>query len=163
MGSILFSMVLTWFSLHPIHVSITDVNLDEDRKALEFSSKVFLDDMEAHLRLERSEPFLDITALPKTLSLDALIEPYFNERISVSINGKAKEVDYVGAEIDGDVIYLYFQVLQVKKLKALTIENRILTDLYDDQVNMMHFKLPNGKLKSLRTTPDTPEGTLEFN
>lgn len=162
MGKILFSVVLSLFGFHPIHVSITDVVLDTNRKALEFTSKVFLDDIEAHIRLEKSEPFLDITNLGEGRTLDDLIAPYFGNKVMVMVNGKQKNVEYIGAEIEADVIYLYYQVTQIKKLKILTMENRILTDLYDDQVNMVHFKMENGDLKSMRTTPEATKGTLEF-
>lgn len=161
MGLKLFLMVVGLWVLHPIHVSITDVEHDVSRKALEFTSRIFLDDIEQHVRYNLDELYLDITQPTEGFSTDKLIKDYFLPRMKVTVNGKLKEIDYVGHEIDGDAINIYYQVLGVKKLKSLTMENRILVDLYSDQVNMVHVKF-QGKLRSMKMTPDEPFSSLDF-
>ena len=81
--------------------------------------------------------------------------------LEVQVNGKAKEIDYVGHEIDGDAVNVYYQVLNVRKFRSITMENNILLDFYTDQVNMVHVKF-EGELRSMRMTPDEPVSTLKF-
>ena len=56
--------------LHPIHISITDVNFNQDRNALEIVTKVFLDDLENEIRSLRKEEYLDITKPDKGRTTD---------------------------------------------------------------------------------------------
>lgn len=162
MGIKLFLMVTGLWVMHPIHVSITDVEHDKERQALEFTSRIFLDDIEKHIQYIVNEPYLDLTQ-PKTgFSSKKLIKEYFLERMSVEVNGKLREIDYLGHEIDGDAVNVYYQILNIKKLKSLSVANNILLDLYSDQVNMTHVKF-NGSLKSMKATPENSRSTLYFN
>ena len=154
-------MVSGLYLFHPIHVSITDVEHDKERNALEFTSRVFLDDLEKHIQYTLNEPYLDITQPTEGYTTEKLIRDYFLERMSIDVNGKSKKIDYLGHEIEGDAVNIYYQILGVKKLKSLSIENNILLDLYTDQVNMTHVKF-NGELKSMRATPDNPRNSLDF-
>lgn len=156
------TMVLLECVIHPIHVSITDVELDRERNALEFTTRVFLDDLEKKFRQEQNDPYFDLTDPEQGKSVDDLIVPYFNKIISISVNGKKRTVEYLGSEIEEDAVYLYYQVTAVRKLKVLMVESRILTDLFDDQVNMLHFKTESGELRSLKTTKTDPVGSIAF-
>ena len=161
MGLKLFLVVMGWWLIHPIHVSVTDVEYDEDRKALEFTSRIFLDDIELHIRYNRNQPYLDITAPKNELTSDQLVKDYVMPLLEVQVNGKTKEIDYVGHEIDGDAVNVYYQVLNVRKFRSITMKNNILLDFYTDQVNMVHVKF-EGELRSMRMTPDEPVSTLKF-
>ncbi len=161
MGSILFSMVVGLSLLHPIHVSVTDVEWDTDRKALEFTSRIFLDDIEKHIRVQLDEPYLDLSNPSIEQSTDDLVKKYLLNNITLLINDKAEDIDYLGHEIEGEAVILYFQVLRVKKLKSLSLKSTILTDLYQDQVNMLHIKW-NGELRSMKMTADEPSSSLNF-
>ncbi len=161
MGSILFLMVLGLLQLHPIHVSVTDAEWDKERKALEFTSRIFLDDIEKHIRIQINEPYLDLTSPAINQSTDDLVKNYLFKNLMISVNEKEKEISYVGHEIEGDAVILYYQVLQVKKLKSLAIRSTILADLYEDQVNMLHIKW-NGSLRSMKMTRDEPSSSLDF-
>lgn len=161
MGIKLLLMVMGLWMIHPIHVSITDVVHDKERNALEFTTRIFLDDIEKHIQFNTNSPYLDLTDPDEGISPKNLIKEYVMKRLTVQVNGKSCEIDYVGHEIEGDAVNVYYQVLSIKKLKTLTIKNMILTDLYTDQVNMVHIKF-EGKLRSMKMTPDQLQATLDF-
>jgi len=47
---------------------------------------------------------------------------------------------YLGKKYEDDMIYLYIEIENIDELSSITIENLILTDLFEEQKNMIHFK-----------------------
>ncbi len=159
MVSVVFLLTTTF--LHPIHISVTDINFDEEHNALEIISKVFIDDIENEIRALNKEEYLDITKPGKGRTTDDLLKPYLKERFKITVNGKEVECNYLGHEIETEALYLYFEVEKVKKLKSITVENTIMLNYYDDQVNMVHVKV-DGKLRSMKMASGEEVGTLEY-
>lgn len=135
--------------LHPIHVSICEIEYDQNNKALEMTLRIFLDDLEKEIRLDRNQPELDITELPSGLDLNDILNKYLDKRFKVSINDKAREYTLLGHEIETDVVYCYMEITKVKKLKSIEIVNSILTNVYDDQTNLVHIEVDD-KIRSMR-------------
>jgi len=147
--------------LHPIHVSVTDIEFNKEVNALQVTSHVFIDDMERQIRLDLDEPYLDITKPGKGRTSDGVIEPYFRKHFKLTINGKEANYNYLGHEVEAGAIYIYVEVTDVDKLDAIKVYNDILVDLYDDQVNMVHVKV-DGKLRSLKLEEDNREDELVY-
>jgi hypothetical protein len=53
------------FSMHPLHISVTDIEYDEKAKSLEIMSRIFMDDLELTMRNRLNQPDLDIMAQGK--------------------------------------------------------------------------------------------------
>ena len=152
---------LTTSIFHPIHISVTDINFDQERDALEIMTKVFLDDIEKEIRSINKEQYLDITKPGQGRTTDDLLKPYLKERFKIKVNGKEVEYSYLGHELETEALYLYFEVVKIKKLKSITVENTILLKYFDDQVNMVHVKV-DGKLRSMKMTEGEEVGTLAY-
>ena len=45
---------------HPLHVSVCEIAYNQESKALEIIQRVFIDDLEMEIRMDRNEPELDI-------------------------------------------------------------------------------------------------------
>ena len=147
--------------MHPIHVSVTDIEFDEERKALEIASHIFLDDIEKHIRILKKEPYLDILKPGEKYTTDALIEKYLKDRFALKVNGKSVDYNYLGFEREAAAIYVYIEVAKVKKLKSLSVRNETLLALYNDQVNLIHVKVKS-KIRSLKLEEGQEEDTLIF-
>ena len=65
------------------------------------------------------------------------------------MNGETVKYNFIGKKYDTDMVICYLEVTDVplKNLKQIGIQNEVLTDIYDDQQNVVHFKI-NGKKKS---------------
>ena len=50
----------------------------------------------------------------------------------------------LGHEVEGEAFHVYVEVSGIKRLKTLEISNATLIDIYDDQINLIHFE-HNGK------------------
>lgn len=136
---------------HPIHVSICEIEYDQDNKALEMTLRIFVDDLEKEIRLNRNEPELDITDLPEGRNLDEILKKYLAKNFQTTVNDKADGYTYLGHEIEGDAVFCYMEITKVKKLKSIEIYYSALTQLYEDQINLVHIEVDD-KIRSMKMT-----------
>jgi hypothetical protein len=146
--------------LHPIHISVTDIEFDEKEKSLEIMSRVFMDDLETVLRERYKMPALDVLA-PKGRTLDDMMREYFSEKLKISLDRKPQRINYLGHEADGDSFVFYIEVVNVKKWKDIEVTNTLLMEKHPDQSNMVHVTV-HGNIKSLRLKQDNPTDKLSF-
>lgn len=145
------------FSAHPIHVSVTEIALDEKERELEIIVRIFVDDLETSIRNANDQPELKLPG-PST---DQLVWKYLEPRFRISLDGRVQQIKYLGHEIEGDAILCYIQVSNVKKWNEIEVMNSMITELYDDQSNLVHVTVSE-KVKSLRLMRDNPSGKLMF-
>lgn len=148
----------SWF--HPLHVSVTEIEMNEADKRLEIMMRVFMDDLEVTLRKEFRYPELDILN-PKEATLDEMMGAYLNTHFKISLDGRIQTVKYLGHEPEGDAFIFYLEVSNVKKWQAIQIQNSIIMEVYNDQSNLVHVTL-NETVRSLRLTRNTPADRLTF-
>lgn len=156
---IYLSSILLFF--HPLHVSVTEITLDEKEKELEIVLRVFTDDLELAMRNATGDPELNLLN-PANTNIDKLAWEYLQPRFTLSVDGKPQPVKYLGHEQSEDVFIFYIQAQPVKKFKTINITNSIITELYDDQSNLINMTV-NEKTKSLRLMRNNPSGNLSFN
>ena len=149
------------FFLHPIHISVTEIEYDQREQALEIMMRVFIDDLEVSIQKDFNQPDLDILEPVNGLTLDQMAERYLARHFSVSLDNKIQKIRYLGHELESDALIFYIEVSQVKKWNAIQIRNSIITETYDDQSNLVHVTVGD-KVKSVRLTKETPSGKLTF-
>ena len=110
------------FGLHPMHVSVTEINYDEKEKSLEIMSRIFVDDLETTMRKRLAIPDLDITN-PKGKTLDEIMAAYFAEKLSVTLDNKRHIIHYLGHEREGEAFIFYIEISKVKKWHAIQVRN----------------------------------------
>jgi hypothetical protein len=154
-------VTLSSASIHPVHVSVTEVSFDEKEKELEIISRIFWDDLEKSIREEKKQPELKLIGAGSNIDTDQLVGEYLQKRFKVTLNGKAQKIKYLGHEIENEAILCYIQVANVKKFETIEIYNSTLTELYEDQSNLVHVTIRE-TVKSLRLMRDNPSGKLTF-
>ena len=154
-------VILCGASLHPVHVSVTEISLDEKEKELEIISRIFWDDLEKSIREEKKQPELNLLEPGTGISTDQLVGEYLQKRFKITLDGKVQKVKYLGHEVENEAILCYIQVANVKKLETIEVYNSVLTELYEDQSNLVHVTRKE-IVKSLRLMRDNPSGKLTF-
>ena len=149
------------FYVHPIHVTVTEIEFDEKAKSLEMMMRVFIDDYELAMRKHLNQPELDILNPTNGMTIDQMNASYLKNHFRINLDQKAQNVNYLGHEREGDAFIFYIEVTNVKKFKTIQIFNDILTELHDDQSNLVHVTVRD-VVKSLRLTQDTPTDKLTF-
>ena len=143
------STLLIAMQSHAFHVSVTDVKFKEDKKAIQISSRIFLDDLELALQDYSGNTKLDILDEAQWETVDSLLSVYLLANFKIS-NAKGQyQINYVGAEREAEVMWCYLEIEKVKKLKEVTIWNNLLISSFPDQENLIHFNAYN-KTKSGR-------------
>jgi hypothetical protein len=154
----LLLFLLSW--LHPMHVSVTEIDYNEKNKSLEIMSRIFIDDLETSIRKAQNNETLDLLK-PTGTTTDQLVSQYLMSRLLIQVNGKPANPNYIAHEIDGAAMICYLEIESVKAVKTLDITISVIQELYDDQSNLVHVTY-RGPVKSLRLTKEKPEGTLSF-
>jgi hypothetical protein len=155
------SILAMVFYLHPIHVSVTEIEHDEKDKRLEIMMRVFVDDVELTFRQKYNQPDLDILEPKNGLSVDQMMGEYLKDHFKISLDNKPQKINLLGHEKESEAFIFYIEVTNVKKFKTIHVLNDIITDMHDDQSNLVHVTV-KGTVKSLRLTRDTPADNLTF-
>jgi hypothetical protein len=125
---------------HDFHVSIIDVNHNQEKNSIEVSLKVFIDDLEKALTEENKAPKLFLNTKKENQKGDTYIKAYLNKHFKISIDGEAVNGSYLGKEYENDVCWMYVEYTNIKKPKSINIQNSMLLETYSDQANIIHFK-----------------------
>lgn len=157
----LFTATLLLINVHPLHVSVTEIEMDDKDKQLEIMMRVFVDDVELTMRRKLNQPALDIMNLKNGLTIDQLMTDYLSDHFKISLDGKPQKIKYLGHETDGEAFILYNEVSNVKKWKTIQVLNDVMMELHNDQSNLINVTV-KGDVKSLRLTPESFTDKLTF-
>ena len=147
MVSILVSLVSL---MHSFHVSVSDIKFKEEQKSIQISTRIFLDDLELALRNFSGQQSLDILEKSEWESVQNMLGEYLLTKVTLEDEkGRIYELNYLGAEIEDDVMWCYLEVEKVKKVKSITVTNTVLHEVWEDQENLVHFRA-FGDVKSAR-------------
>lgn len=154
--------MLAFTVAHKFYVSVTHVDYSEKDDALQITTRIFIDDLEAVLRERYStETYLATDA--ETDAAAGLIEKYLRSRFTVRVNGDDRPFRFLGKKYDNDVVVCYLEVpeLDLPRLKSLEVQNDILTDLFEEQQNVVHFQI-KGEKKSFVLVRENDKGMLNW-
>ena len=147
--------------LHEFYVSISYMEYDSERKAIEVQKKIFFDDFEIALKKKNNLDKFDILN-SKTELVDNYIEAYLKENVSFEVNDKVYDINYLGHEYINGTINCYYEVLKIKKIKNIIITDRSLFSSFDDQENLIYFEMMN-KLSTIRLKNPNQKDEIIFN
>ncbi len=147
--------------LHPIHVSVTEMEYSEKNKSLQITTRIFIDDLELSVRKQTGKESLDLLEPGPGMTTDQLVSAYLKEHFKVSIDGKPVHMNYLASEIEEPAIICYLEIENVKKLKTISVTNTVIQETHDDQSNLVHitYKSP---VKSYRLVREKPTETYKF-
>jgi len=123
---------------HPLHVSTTEVNVNQKEKTLEISCRIFSDDFESILAKNYKQK-IDLSKPAMKAAMDAVIQNYVTSHLQIKANGKLAKMNYLGFEIDHEATNIYLEVEKIPALKRIDLTNTLLYDLFDDQMSIIHI------------------------
>jgi hypothetical protein len=145
--------------LHPIFVSVTEMNHNPTDKTLEVSCKIFTEDFEKVLAKANGSK-IDLFS-PKDSALTAgQVNSYIGKHLVITIDGKQAKLQLIGFEREVDAVWSYFEVSQVVSTpRNISVMNDLLYEYFKEQINLMHVTV-GGKRKS--TKLDNPDTNAAF-
>lgn len=147
--------------VHKFYVSITKIEYVKEKNSIQIITKIFIDDIEDALQ-QQYDPSISLDTKKETEKADADLKKYILQKLNIKVNGKAVSINYIGKEYDTDMVVAYLEITDVKELKTITIENKLLFEMFPEQQNIIHLKTPSSR-KSLMLDRDEPKGELKFN
>lgn len=156
--SILF-MLLTSFSMHKFYVSIYQIEYAPEKKRIEITSRIFIDDLNKALKIKYAKE-THIGESAETPEDIALMNQYLMKCFTIKVNGVAKPFIYVNKELENNVVIGYYKINDVAKITSLEVHNTALSDVFADQQNIIQTTF-NGKKQSLLLTNENTSGMLK--
>lgn len=117
---------------HRIHSALTEVRPNANTDELEVSHRVFFHDLEVAL----IESGLDSDTPALSPDWLAAADRYVRDRFDIRVDGSTLQLDYVGAEVEGQFAWIYYVSDVPVEYNGVTIDNRLLVDAFPDQSNM---------------------------
>ena len=145
---------------HPFHVSVVEINHNATDKTLEISCKIFTDDFEKVLT-QNYKTKVDLTNPPDRKAMDTVVKKYIFSHLTVSVDGKAGTLSYLGFEKDEEAVYSYVQVDNLNSVKKVELMINLMHDLFTDQVNIIHV-IVKGERKSTKLDYPATAAKIEF-
>jgi len=132
--------------VHDLHISKCDIEYNEENTTLHISLRIFIDDLEAAL-LNRGAEDLFLCTKKEHEEAELHIVNYLHDMVKLVIDDEEIEFNYIGKEISDDLaaVWCYLEIENININNTLSIENRVLMDLFEDQRNIVKVKLSKTK------------------
>jgi hypothetical protein len=131
-----FSILL---SAHPVHVSLGSAEYIQAKHAFDVYIKVWEDDFISDYKLTYSRA-LNIDSLINLNLLKEEIGKYVNDKVQIIAAGKKLSGIIENLDISEAGIKINLSYRFIGKANSFTVRNLIMSDLYQDQTNMLIFK-----------------------
>jgi hypothetical protein len=141
---LLFAFLLLSFNLHKIHVSLTNVVYKQEKKILQITTRLFIDDLENALS-KKFNKTIELNTDRETKNIDKLINEYISENLEIKLNSNNIKLQYLGKEYEQDIVYIYFEIENTNDFSKIEVKNTCLFELFDDQRNIIKIKTKKTK------------------
>jgi len=153
-------MALVSFTAHKFYVAIYKIDYVPEKKMLQITTRIFLDDMNAAL-LKKYKKTTLLGESSESAEDVEFMKKYITEHFSIQVNGQKRPYNFHSKELENNVLICYFSIKDVTKIKSLIVTNTILTEVYPEQQNIIQTNV-SGKKQSLLLSEETISGTLKF-
>ena len=146
--------------LHPVYVSVVEIEHNKAEQSLEMSCRIFTDDFEKTLRGTTKQKVDLINPTDKKV-MEQLVNQYIQQHLKIRVNGKAVSLNFLGYEQVEESIQSYYQVNGISAVNNIMLEDNILYEYKAEQMSIIHITV-NGNRKSTRLTNPDSKATIEF-
>ena len=147
---------------HKFYVSVTNISYSEKDQELQITSRIFIDDFEQVL-LERYGIETQLATDSESDLANEYIKKYLKTKFLLFIDGEQRQYNFIGKKYDNDIMICYLEIpkIDIDIIKSLEVQNELLTDLFDEQQNVVHFRI-KGKKKSFVLIRENNKGMLNL-
>ena len=132
---------------HPMHTAVTEITRVAGASTADIHIRVFADDFGTVVR-----------GTPGTATTDSAMSRYVREKLALQDrSGRPLPLRWIGARQDGDVFLLSLDAPSPDGLKGARVFTGLLTERFDDQINIVRATY-DGRTTTLLFTPgDAPK------
>lgn len=133
---------------HKFYVSVNQIFFNTDKNRIEITNRIFIDDLNASLRLIQNDNF-EIEDMTEYSDSYKVFYNYYQSNFNIKINNKECLILIKSFEIENDVFVIYALIDKVSKIKSFELENNLLFELYPSQQHINHIDINNSKKSTL--------------
>lgn len=149
------------FTFHKFYVGVFQVNYAAEKKMLQITSRIFIDDLNNAMEKKYHKKTFIGTSKETQADID-LFKKYLSENFLIKVNGQSKTITFLSNEIEADdVLVCYSRIKDVDKFKTLEISNTMLVDWNSEQQNITHISAFDTK-KSVLFTQSSRKEVLKY-
>lgn len=149
------------FTFHKFYVGVFQVNYAAEKKMLQITSRIFIDDLNNALEKKYHKKAFVGTSKETDADIE-LLKKYLSENFSIKVNGQSKTITFLSKEVEADdVLVCYSRITNIDKFKTLEISNTILVDWNSEQQNITHISVFDTK-KSVLFTESSRKEVLKY-
>ena len=145
-------------NLHPLFISVTEIEQNSKEGTVEISCKIFTDDFEKTLRMNTKDK-VDLLNPAIKSQMEKLVNSYIQKHLIVQIDSKQVAMKFIGYEQQEEGITSYFQVDNIASIKKIKVFNNLLYEFNVQQMGIIHA-IVNGTRKSSKL--NNPEANALF-
>lgn len=150
---ILFSF-LSAFTLHKFYVGVFQIDYFKEKKAVQITARLFIDDLEKAL-YKKHNKHIYITTKDEIAEANTLIANYLSEKLKIKINNKSQSLQFLTKEQEDNIVICYLKIPFKDNIKDFEITNTVLSDIFKEQQNLVHLNLNSNKKTLLFTNTET--------
>jgi hypothetical protein len=138
MGTLILTVFLTLFSfLHPVHVSLLNIDIEPVTGDIQVVFKLFSDDFE-RIILQKYDVQLAITQKVDPGEKIEAVNRYIEESFEMMINGnRISDWKFVRNDLDDLAIWLHYESKYQDDIESISLKDEVMMDLFDDQTNLV--------------------------
>ena len=107
---------------------MTKVDYIDGSKTLKFTTKLNTAHISQAVKID-----------PNTAAFEAELKKYINNNVDISINGNPKNLTFTGSQVNGESVWIYYEISNVSEISKLRIRNNILISQFPKQINIMNI------------------------
>lgn len=130
--------------------SMTKVDYIDGSKTLKFTTKLNTSHISQAVKID-----------PNTAAFEAELKKYINNNVDISINGNPKNLTFTGSQVNGESVWIYYEISNVPEISKLRIRNNILISQFPKQVNIMNITY-KGILKTVNFQKGKETSEIDF-
>ena len=131
---------------HDIHLSKCAITYQENGNIVDIQWHIWLDDLE--LALEKSGiGSLQLMTGNEVENADEKLLNYLRTKMNLRINGQPVQFTWKKKEASEDLlaVWVHLEIKNVTSLNSIKIQNNVLMEVYNDQQNIVHIKMQDGR------------------
>ena len=140
-------------TVHPLYVSVIEIEHNAKDRTLEISCKIFTDDFEKTLR-KAYNVHVDLLDTKVKEAMNKLVNDYVQKHLAINLEGKNATMRFIGYEQIEEGIYSYYQVENVNAVKNISITDDILYEYKKEQMGLIHVTVNGNRKSSKLNNPD---------
>ena len=130
--------------------SMTKVDYIDGSKTLKFTTKLNTTHISQAVKID-----------PNTAAFEAELKKYINNNIDISVNGNPKNLTFTGSQVNGESVWIYYEISNVSEISKLRIRNNILISQFPKQINIMN-KTYKGILRTVNFQKGKETSEIDF-